>query len=358
MAAAGRLHELQIVDDDEAEVAETAALGVHIGDGEHGIVVHADVRLAQLRGGSDDAVPLCGRESAHGELLAVDHGGGGQQTLHKLLAAHLEREDRDGLARMLADVAREIERHTRFALTGTGGDEDQLALLEAHGDLIEIGHAGAEAGNAAAVHRGVREGGIHPLDDHGNRLQSADVAALTQLIDLALRGLEDGIGLARALGDEGLDLIGGLLQIAQQRLIAHDGGILEHVRRRGRETHDLHEILLGGRLAEDAAHLHLIHDGDGVDLLAEGEHAEDRLKDLAVGLDIKFFCPHLVDDVRHTGGVDQHGADDRLFRSRVVGGLTTEKLFHESSSFMMETLLKLGELRVESGAEVLAGANI
>ena len=169
---------------------------------------------------------------------------------------------------------------------------------------------------------------VDPLDDHGDRLQSADIAALPELIDLALRRFEHGIGLARSLSHEGLDLIGCLLQIAQQRLIAHDGGVLEHVRRRGREVHDLHEIRLRRPLAEHAAHLHLIHDGDGVDLLAEGEHAEDRLKDLAVGLDIKFFCPHLVDDVRHAGGIDQHGADDRLLGGSVMGGLSSQKFFH------------------------------
>ena len=229
---------------------------------------------------------------------------------------------------MLADIAREIERHTRFALARAGSDEDQLALFEAHGDVIKIGHAGRKAGDVAAVHRGIRKGGIHPLDDHGDRLQSADIAALTELIDLALRRFEHGIGLARSLGHEGLNLIGCLLQIAQQRLIAHDGGVLEHVRRRGREVHDLHEIRLRRPLTVNASHLHLIHDGDGINFLAEGEHAEDRLKDLAIGLDIKFFCPHLVDYVRHTGGIDQHGADDRLLCGRVMWGLSSQKFFH------------------------------
>ena len=72
MTAAGRLHELQVVDDDKAEVRDAAALGVHVRNGERRIVVDADIGRADGRGRSADAPPLVRRELAGQQLLTVD----------------------------------------------------------------------------------------------------------------------------------------------------------------------------------------------------------------------------------------------------------------------------------------------
>ena len=58
MTGACRLHQLQIVDDHKAQVGDTAALGVHVGDGERGVIVNADVALAQGLGGVGNVPPL------------------------------------------------------------------------------------------------------------------------------------------------------------------------------------------------------------------------------------------------------------------------------------------------------------
>ena len=90
MAAAGRLHELQVVDDNEAEIRDAAALGIHIRNRERRIVVDTDIGRADGRGRGADAPPLVRRKLAGEQLLAVDQPLAREQTRRELLARHFE----------------------------------------------------------------------------------------------------------------------------------------------------------------------------------------------------------------------------------------------------------------------------
>ena len=227
-------------------------------------------------------------------------------------------------------MQRDVERKARLAHAGARGDEDQLARVQAEDRLVQIRQTGRQTGDAAAAARRLGEVCVHALDDHADRLQAADIASLPQRIDLALGRLEHGVRTARAFKDHGVDLIGRGVQIAQQCLIAHDGRVLEHVRRRGRDLHDLHEILLG-RILEHAAHLHLFEHRDRVHALPVGEHGEDGVKNIAVGLNIKFVGLDLLDHIRDAARVDEHRADDCLLRRSGMGRLSAKQLLHDGS---------------------------
>ena len=330
MAAAGRLHELQIVDDDKAKIRDAAALGVHVRNGQRRVVVDADIRRADGRGRGADAPPLVRRELAGQELLAVDQALTREQARRELLARHFEREHRDRLAGRLADVQGNVERKARLAHAGTGRDEDELARVQTENRLIQIRQAGGKAGDAPAAARRLGEVCIHALDDHADRLQAANIASLPERIDLALGRLEHGVRSAGTLKDHGVDLIGRRVQVAQQRLIAHDGRVLEHVRRRGRDLHDLHEVLLR-RVLVHTADLHLLEHRDRVHALPVGEHGEDGIKDIAVGLNIKFVGLDLFDHVRDAARVDEHRTDDCLLRRSGMGRLSAQQLLHDGS---------------------------
>ena len=330
MAAAGRLHELQVVDDDEAEVRDAAALGVHVRHGERRIVVNTDIGRADGRGRSADAPPLVRRELAGEELLAVDQTLARKQTRRELLARHFEREHRDRLAGRLSDVQGDVERHARLTHAGTGRNEDEFTRVQAKDRLVQIRQAGGQTGDAPAAARRLGEVCIHTLDDHADRLQAADVASLPERVDLALGRLEHSVRPAGALKDHIVDLIGRRVQVAQQRLIAHDGRVLEHVRRRGRDLHDLHEVLLR-RVLVHAADLHLLKHRDGIHALPIGEHGEDGVKNVAVDLNIKFVGLDLFDHVRDAARVDEHRADDCLLRRSGMGRLSAQQLLHDGS---------------------------
>ena len=227
-------------------------------------------------------------------------------------------------------MQRNIERHARLAHAGAGRDEDQLARVQAEDRLVQIRQAGGKAGDAPAAARRLGEVCIHALDDHTDWLQTADVTSLPERIDLALGCLEHGVRPAGALKDHVVDLVGRCVQIAQQRLIAHDGRILEHVRRRRRDLHDLHEVLLR-RVLVHAADLHLLKHRDGVHTLPIGEHGEDGVKNVAVDLNIKFVGLDLFDHVRDAARVDEHRTDDCLLRRSGMGRLSAQQLLHDGS---------------------------
>ena len=227
-------------------------------------------------------------------------------------------------------MQRDVERKARLAHAGTRGDEDQLARVQTEDGLVQIRQTGRQTGDAAAAARRLGEVCVHALDDHADWLKTADVAPLTQRIDLALGRLKHGVRTARTLKDHGVDLIGRCVQIAQQRLIAHDGRVLEHVRRRGRDLHDLHEVLLR-RVLEHAAHLHLFEHRDRVHALPIGEHGEDGVKNVAVGLNIKFVGLDLLDHIRDAARVDEHRTDDCLLRRSGMGRLSAKQLLHDGS---------------------------
>ena len=237
---------------------------------------------------------------------------------------------------MLADEPRQIQRQTGLAHAGAGCDEDQLALFQAQDRPVEIRKTGAQSGDLAAVGADLRKVCVYALQHERQRLQAADVAVLPQGIDLALCRLHDGVGLAGALGDQLADFVSRPLQIAQQGAVTHDGGILQHVRRRRRDLHELREILVRRVRTEHAAHLHLLLDGDDVDRLVEGKHGVNCLEDLAVGLDIKFLGLHLVDHIRDAGRIDQHGADDGLLRRRRMRHLSGKQLIHTDHPFWIK----------------------
>ena len=88
----------------------------------------------------------------------------------------------------------------------------------------------------------------------------------------------------------------------------------------------------------NAAHLHLIEHRHRVDGLGEGEHGEDRFKDLPVLRQIEIRAAHRRHNVRQAGRVDQARAEHRLFRFRGPGHPPSEQFFHPLLLFDDEQL--------------------
>ena len=104
-APALRLHELQVVDDDEALrlVAQLPArLGADLEDRDRRRVVDPEVELRELAHGGVDRVPVGVLDVAGAHVLQVDARLGAQHALDELLGPHLEREDRDRRRRAFA----------------------------------------------------------------------------------------------------------------------------------------------------------------------------------------------------------------------------------------------------------------
>ncbi len=313
MSAAGGLHELQVVDHDQIDLREPAALGVHVRHGEGRVVVDADIRRRQRLRRVRDLAPLLGRELAGQQVFQRHQRRAGQQAHHELLAAHLQREDGHGLAQVQARIEGEVQSHAGLAHAGTPGGKDQLGLVEAEDRAVQIRQACGQAGDLVAGVRGLVELVEYVLHHGGDGQQTAHVPPAAQGVDLLLGDFQRGVRLAGALIDEGVDLVRRLAEPPEQRAVPHDGRVLKDVGRRGRDPHDLRHVALTA-FGPDAPHLHLIQHGHRVDGLAVGEHGEHGLIDVAVELRVELVRFQMLQHLGDAARVDEHGADDRLLR--------------------------------------------
>ena len=119
---------------------QPAALGVHLRDGEAGVVVYADVRAAQDARGGADALPLVVREAAGLELFAVHKALAGEQAHDELLPRHLQREHGDRPARGLGRGQGDVQADAGLAHAGPGGDEYEVARSHAEDGAVQLAH--------------------------------------------------------------------------------------------------------------------------------------------------------------------------------------------------------------------------
>lgn len=83
---------------------------------------------------------------------------------------------------------------------------------------------------------------IH-VDEHGaDGGKALIVPAVADGVDHLLRGLQDVLGGALLLGDDGANVGGGLGELPKQRLVRHDLGILPHIGGGGSDIGDLQKI--------------------------------------------------------------------------------------------------------------------
>ena len=96
--------------------------------------------------GASDRAFIAGRdpgevellEEAGAEPLRVDVGDARQQAQDELLLAHLEAEDADALALLDGGVLGDVEREARLADRRPGREDDEVALLEAGRQRVEV----------------------------------------------------------------------------------------------------------------------------------------------------------------------------------------------------------------------------
>ena len=150
----GRLHQLEVVDDDEVQAGlrlEPARLGAQLHRADVRRVVDVHRRFGQRVHGRRDPGEVHLLEEAGAQALRVDVGDAREQAQDELLLAHLEAEHADALALLDGGVLGDVEREARLADRRAGRDDDQVALLEAGRQRVEVREAGADAADLAAV---------------------------------------------------------------------------------------------------------------------------------------------------------------------------------------------------------------
>ena len=280
LAALARGHQLQVVDDDQPDVGpagvlvDPADLGLHLGDGDGGGVVHVDGRVVQLFGGQGQVFPVGGGQRAGAERLAVDAGFGREDAVGQLLFRHFQAED---------------------------GHRDVLLHGHAAADLLQVGQ------------------GLHHAGRKGR--QGAGVPARADLIEALLSVFQQ---------QGGVRLVAGVLQntgshphqLADQVLFLDDLGVCLDVGNAGHRLGQAGQVDLGlVRAGEDVVRHHRVQQGDKVDGLVAGEQPHHLGIDAAVLGSVEHLRADDLHQIGQNVGLEQHRAQDALFRLHTVGRL-------------------------------------
>ncbi len=256
---------------------------------------------------------------------AVDLGLRRQHAHEQLLLRHFEAEDtghalaRQSVGRGVGrDVLADVQHETGLAHRRAGGDDDEVAGLEAACHLVEIGQVAADAGDVGLVLEqllDLREALLHELP---HRHEAGLHAVFGHREDGALGVVEDEIGVLVGLVGVGDDLVGRVDETAQRGLFLDDarvvfdvGGPRHTVDERGQVRRTAHFLDLA-RLRQLLAQGHEI---DGAAPLGELHHP---LEDAAVRIAEEGFRRDDGDGGVERLVVEQHRAEHRPFGVEVV----------------------------------------
>ena len=209
---------------------------------------------------------------------------------------------------MLGDV----EREARLADRRPGGEDDQVALLEPGRERVEVGEAGPDAADLAAVGVEVVEPVVGVVEERLERAEAGVDALLADREELRLGAIDRFLDLGRILVADPGDPPGGADQVAQDRLALDDPGVLLDVDGGRRLVRQARQVGATADGLELVLALERLGDGDDVDRLAALEQVEDGGVDPAVGLPIEVGRPQELGDLDDRIAVDEDGAEHRL----------------------------------------------
>ena len=308
------LHELQVVDDDEAEVFHPAELGLHAGDGDARGVVDQDLGLREAGCRVGDGVPVLVVQIPGAELDAVDLGLGGEHTVGELFRRHFEVEDADGLSGLIGGLGGDVHGEGRLPHAGAGADQDEVRLAHADDDVVE----GGESGGGAAEGFRIGGEGLEAVVDLEQGVADVDevlvLPSLRDAVDPAFGVLHEGFGLV-VPGVTGFgDVLPGGDQLAQYRPVPHDVRVVLRVDGGGDGLGDELEVFpapgfgIGSRSGE------LVDEGHDVDVLRLQIHGLHGEPDLPVFGHIEIVGVHDPREFVHAPGVDHDRAEKGLLR--------------------------------------------
>ena len=168
-----------------------------------------------------------------------------------------------------------------------GREDDQVALLEAGRQRVEVREAGADAADLAAVGVEVVEPVVGVVEEGLERAEPDVDPLLADREELGFGAIDRLLDLGRVLVADAGDPAGRADQVAQDGLALDDPGVLGGVDGGGRLVRQAREVGTPADRVELLAPFERLGDGDDVDRLAPLEEVEDGRVDPPVGLAVE-----------------------------------------------------------------------
>ena len=321
-----------------------ADLGLHLGDGNTGGVIHIDRCIVQFFSRQSQILPVLGAQRTGTEGLTVDTGLRREDTVSQLLLGHFQTEDSHRHLLLHGHAGGDVQRKTGLAHAGTGCQNDQIAAAKAGKHGVQQ----TEAGGDALVLVGIRAADLLQVGQRLQRGQGAGIAAGADLVDALLGVFQQKVGV-RLVPGVLQDVLGDTHQLTHQIFFLHDLGVGLYIGDAGHcfcQTGqvDLSFVCTG----EHTIGHHRIQQGDKIDGLVVGEQAQHLRPDLGVLPGVEHFR---LDDLHQIGQsvwLEQHRAQHALFCLHIVGQIDAHALqiqFIGITSFVRHSSLSLSKIQ-------------
>ena len=215
-------------------------------------------------------------------------------------------------------MLRDVEREARLADRWTGGDDDEIAFLEARRQLVEVEEARGDAAQLTAMGVQVVEpvvGRVEQLLELGEADRDAPVRDLEEL---RLRPVDRLLDLGRVLVADAGDLAGGADEVPEHGFALDDPGVLDRVDGRRGRIRQLRQVGPPADLLEVLAALQGFGNRDQIHRLPALEQLEHRLVDVAVRLAVEVHRLQEFRDLDDRLAVDEDRPEDRLLGLEAV----------------------------------------
>ncbi len=176
---------------------QAAGLRAQLEDADVARVVDVERRGGEALGRLDDLRPAVGADASLAQVVAVQLRLRGDEALRELGLRHLEREERDRLVEVDRGVLRDVGDERALSHRRARGEDDQVAGLEAAGELVDVVEAGRGAGDRHPLARDQLELVELVVEDVLDRAQLAGAVLVGDPEERALRLLEQLVGGAR-----------------------------------------------------------------------------------------------------------------------------------------------------------------
>ena len=115
--------------------------GGDFGHGAAGRIIDEQRHCEQHLGRLDELEAVFLRDGAVAQAVAVDAGHAAQQTVGQFERRHFQADEQHRNVLADGDVFGDVHRERRFAHAGPGGQDDQFAVVQAAGLVVEIAKA-------------------------------------------------------------------------------------------------------------------------------------------------------------------------------------------------------------------------
>ena len=248
--AAG-IHQLKVVDDNHLYpmlANQTAGLGTKFEYGKRGSIIHVQRRIQQVAQLIVQLLPfVIGKLSAF-DFLTRYLAHVGDETVHQLYVAHFKGEQGYGIAEVHGDVLRHGEHERRLTHGRTGGYDNEVGVLPAGSHLVQFRKSALKTAQTV----GTGGGFLNKVVRFGNDRIDLRIVLLHVLLrnleELAFGFLHQVVHIERLVERLGLYVTGEGYQLARQRLLGNDTGVILDMRRGCHLAAELGDV-------ERAAHL-------------------------------------------------------------------------------------------------------